>query len=338
MKSLHNRTSEYNMFIPNHCSEVSVINAGKGFSPEKILEKLIGKPTFYLTKYVVLRERDGQLKSGERASLIQLRTDKDYLLNTIVGGEVLVQPDNCLTIADPTIDEFVSNQVVLKAASARSKDDVEGVILSGRNKNITFVYLCEKKLELPLKILLVDTIPPKPSRLDTLTKASKDAGLISEHINIERLYVDTSTMVKETRSESVVTFTPCPADELIDIRHPITSFETIIYKAKNNKQPLNIDLIGCSLSRAVLKRLKKNMGLNIEISLSDICPLHAARKIAPITDVQGFIVRCCKALNGSKTINIDDKPLTVLPWTPSLGEFVKGIDDLISQIIGLDVN
>ena len=104
--------SEYNMFIPNHCSEISVINVGKDFCPEKILEKLVGKPTFYLTKYVVLRERDGQLKSGERASIIQLRTDKDYLLKTIVGGVVLVHPDNCLTIADPTIDEFVLNQVV----------------------------------------------------------------------------------------------------------------------------------------------------------------------------------------------------------------------------------
>ena len=326
------------MFIPNHCSEVSVINAGKGFCPEKILEKLVGKPTFYLTKYVVLRERDGQLKSGERASIIQLRTKNDYLLKTIVGGEVLVHPDYCLTIADPTIDEFVLNQVVLKATSVRSNDDLEGVILSGRNENITFVYLCEQKLKLPLKILLIDTIPPKPSRLDTLTKTSQDAGLISEHINIERLYLDTSKMVKDTHSESAITFAPCPTNELIDVHQPITSFTTITSKAKISKKSLNIDLIGCSLSRAVLKRLKKNLGLNIEVSLTDICPLDAARKIAPITDVQGFIVRCCKALDGSKAINIDDKPLIILPWTPSLGEFVKGIDDLIIQIVGLDVN
>ena len=314
-----------------------MINVGKGFSPEKTMEKLVGKPTFYLTRYVILRERDGQLKSGERASIIKLRTDGGRLLKTIVGGQVLAHPDKCLTIADPTIDEFILNQVVLRAASASLNDDVEGVILSGRNENITFVYLHKQEIKIPLKILLVDTIPPKPSRLDTLTKVSRASGLVSEHINIESLNVDATEMVKETCSEGRVAFTPCPTEEFLNTHQSITSFATIANRAESSKPLLSIDLIGCSLSRAALNRLKKIMGLNIEVSLRDICPLHAARKVAPMADVQGFIVRCCKTTEGTKAIHINDKPLIILPWAPSLGEFVNAIDDLLTRVIGLDV-
>jgi hypothetical protein len=325
------------MLIPKHCADVSVINVGKGFSPEKTMEKLLGKPTFYLTKYVILRERDGQLKSGERASIIKLRTNGGHILKTIVGGEILAHPDKCLTISDPTIDEFILNQVALRAASARSNDDVEGIILSGRNENITFVYLPEQEIKIPLKILLVDTIPPKPSRLDTLTKISRDSRLISEHIKIESLNVDASEKVKETCSGGRVAFTPCPTEELLNTHQSVTSFETITKRAESSKPLLSIDLIGCSLSRAALNRLKKTMGLNIEVSLRDICPLHAARKVAPIADVQGFIVRCCKATESAIAIHINNKPMIILPWAPSLGDFVNAIDDLIKLVIGLDV-
>jgi len=328
---------ENNMLIPKHCAEVSVINVGKGFSPDKTMEKLLGKPTFYLTKYVILREGGGQLKSGERASIIKLRTDGDHLMKTIVGGEVLAHPEKCLTITDPTIDEFIPNQVILKAVSARLNNDVEGVVLSGRNENITFVYLREQKIKLPLKILLVDTIPPKPSRLRVLYDVSKSSNLLSEHINIEVLNVDASKMLKETYNEGRIAFTPCPTEELSNTYQPITSLATITNKAENNKPLLNIDLIGCSLSRAALNRLTKKMGLNIEVSLRDICPLHTTRKVAPTTEVQGIILRCCKATESAIAIQIKNKPIIILPWAPSIGEFVNAIDSLVNLVIGLDV-
>lgn len=301
------------------------------------MEELVGKPTFYLTKYVILRERDGQLKSGERASIIKVRTEGGDLLKTIVGGGVLAQPDKCVTIADPTMDEFTLNQVALRAASARLNDEVEAVILSDRNENITFVYLGEQDLRIPLKILLVDTIPPRPSRLEALTRGARVSELISEHINIESLNLDASEMVKETLRVGRQVFTPCPMGEPLNLHQSITSFEAIVKRAESSKPTLSIDLIGCPLSQAVLNRLKKSMGLNLEVSLRDICPLHAAREAAPRADVQGFIVRCCKIIEGAKVIHISRRPLIALPWAPSLGDFVKAIDDLVRLVAGLDV-
>ncbi|MEE8323624.1 MAG: hypothetical protein V3R57_08380 [Candidatus Bathyarchaeia archaeon] len=325
------------MLTPKHCAEVSVINAGKGFSPEKIIEELIGKPTYYLTRYVILRERDDKLRSRERASIIEVRTEGEYLLKTIVGGKVLVHSDKCVTIVDPAIDEFTLNQVVLKAVSVRLHDEAEAVILSGRNENITFVSLDEKNLKVPLKILLVDTIPPRPSRLEGLTKAARTSGQISEHIKIESLNVDASELVKEAYKEGGLVFTPCPIGESLSPHQSITSFADIVERAKSGKPTLRIDLIGCSLSQTTLNMLKETMGLNLEVTLRDICPLHAARKAASQSDAHGFIVRCCKTVENTRTIHIRGKPLMVLPWAPSLKELVNAFDDLVTLVTSLDV-
>jgi len=325
------------MLTPKHCAEVSVINAGKGFSSEKTLEELMGKLTYNLTRYIILRESDGRLKSGDRASIIEMRTEGEDLLKTVVEGKVLAYPDKCVVIADPAIDEFTVNQVVLKAVSARINDEMEAVILSGRNENVTFVFLGEQDLNIPLKILLVDTIPPSPSRLEALARRARASEQISEHIEIKSLNVDASEMVKEACKGGRLVFTPCPIEEPL-IHHPsITSFADIAEKAESGKPTLSIDLIGCSLSRVTLNRLKEIMGLNLEVSLRDICPLHAAREVAPRVDVQGFIVRCCKTMESTRVIHVRGKPVMVLPWAPSVGDLVKAFDDLVGLVTSLDV-
>ncbi len=324
------------MIIPKHCSEVCVINVGKDFSSDKVMEDLIGKLTFYLTKYVILRERDGNIKSGERSSILKLRTEGEHILRTIIGGEVIVYPDNCTTVVDPTLDEFELNQIVLRAASARLNDDIQAVVLSGRNENVTFVYLSKKELKIPIKIMLVDVVPPKPSRLDTLAKISMDSRLISEHIKIQSFNVDASEVVKDNFSEGRVTFTPCPTEEILRLHQSSINFANIVERSKSCNDTLSVDLIGCSLSYAALNKLKDRIGLNLEVSLTDICPLHTARKAVSEAEVEGFIVRCCKVTEDPIARHLNNKPLMILPWAPSIGEFVKAIDELIKQIIGLD--
>jgi len=332
----HNKISKRLMLIPKHCAEVAVINAGEGFSPEETIEELVGKPMFYLTKYVILREREGKLRDGERASIVKVRTEGRNLLRMVAGGEVLAYAEKCRTLNDSTIDESMLNQVVLRAASAGSNDEAEAVILSGRNENITFVFLGDQDLTLPLKILLVDATPPRPSRLETLTRAARASRLISKHIEIESLNVDTTEMIMEALRGGRPILTACATEEFLNPNRSIMSFKTIVRGEGGNK-PLSVDLIGCSLSQAVLLEFRKSTGLDLEFSLKDICPLHAAREVASRADVQGLIVRCCKMIDGILTLNIGNKPLMVLPWAPSLGDFMKAINDIVRLVAGLEV-
>lgn len=324
------------MLIPKHCSEVAVINAGEGFSSEKTLEELVGKPLFYLTKYVILREQEGQLKDGERASIVRVRTEGDNHLKIVVGGEVLAYAEKCRTIKDSTIDEFTLNQVVLKAASVRLNAFAEAVILSGKNENITFVYFKNQDLKLPLQIFLIDVTPPRPSRLETLIRAARVSGLISQYIDPVFLNVDITEMAKESLKEGRAILTVCSTEEFLNLDQSIISFKTIADRSASNK-PLIIDLIGCSLSQAVLLDFEKSTGLSIEFSLKDICPLHMAREVIPRTNVQGLIIRCCKKIEGLSALSIGNKPLMILPWTPSMGDLLKAIDDLVRSIAGLEV-
>lgn len=325
------------MLTPQHCAEVSVINAGKGFTPETALADLRGHPTYALTRYMIVRERDGRLRSGDRAAVLEVQTEGDQLVKTIVGGTVVASPEQCMTVVDPTLDEFTVNHVVLRAVAARTRDGVQAVILSGRSENVTFVYLGDHALKLPLKILLVDTVPPRPSRLEMLAKAARAAGQLSDHLHVESVNVDAATLVQEARRGGRLAFTPCPIGEPVDGAPSITSFAAIAERAVRSTPPLSIDLIGCSLSLATLNRVKERRGLNVEATLRDICPLHAARGAAATADTQGFITRCCKTVEGTRVIHFRGKPVLVLPWAPSLGDFMKAVDALVGRVTQLEV-
>ncbi len=322
------------MLTPKHCSQVAVINAGERFCLEKTVEDLLGNLIFYLTKYVILREREGELTSGERASIIEVNTEgeKGEFLRTIVGGKVLAAPKECLTLYDPNIDEFALNQVVLRVASVKSSEKVKAVILSGRNKNITFVYFGNQKISPPLKIMLVDVTPPRPSRLEILSRTAFVSGLISELIEIRSSNVNTSEKINEAIKGGRLVFTPCLTDEILALNPSFSSFKALV-KSKSNDAK---DLFGCSLSLTVLRELGRKMKTDFQASLRDICPLHEVRGLG--ADVQGFIVRCCKVVEDMKTIHIRGKPIIVLPWTPSLGDFVKAIDYMVTLVMGLMVD
>jgi len=332
-----NKMYESPILTPKHCADVAVINVGEGFDPEKIIQNLIGKLTFYSTKYIILRERDGELKANERVSIIRVKTEGGDLLKKIVDGEVLALPDKCTTMVVPNFDEFVLNQRVLKTLSFKLNDH-NAVIISGRNNNITFVYLGKQEVRPPIKVLLVDTIPPSPNRLEVLARLARTSGLISNALIVENLDVDTTEIFDETLKKDEAVFTLCSTREGASLHESIANFKTITqYKASDNSHTLNINLIGCSLSQSVLKKLKKTLGLNLEITLRDICPLHKAREVAAKVDAQGLIVRCCKMIANSKKIHVNSKPVIVLPWTPTLGDLIKAIDDLVVSILGLEV-
>jgi len=129
------------MRAPHHCAEVSVFNAGAGFTPEVALADLRGHPTYYQTRYIIVREREGSLHPRDRVAVLEVEATGDQLVRTIVGGTVVAPPEECLVVVDPSLDEFTVNHVVLRAVAARTDAGVKAVVLSGRGENVTFVAL-----------------------------------------------------------------------------------------------------------------------------------------------------------------------------------------------------
>jgi len=325
------------MRTPRHCAEVSVFNAGTGFSPEAALADLRGHPTYYQTRYILVREREGPLQPGDRIAVLEVATAGDQLLKTIVGGTVVARPEECRVVVDPALDEFSVNHVVLRAVATKTHAGVKAVIFSGRGENVTFVTLDDCDVTVPLTIMVVDTVPPRPSRLETLVQAARGAGQLSDHLHIEIRHVDAGALVQEAQRGGRRVFTPCPIGELGDSPPVITSFAAIADRAAKDSRPVSLDLIGCSLSQASLNWITERRELHVEATLRDICPLHAARDAAATAEAQGFIARCCKTVEGTRMIHLRGKPVLVLPWAPSLGDFVEAVDAVVGRILRLEV-
>lgn len=324
------------MRAPHHCAEVSVFNAGAGFTPEVALADLRGHPTYYQTRYIIVREREGSLHPRDRVAVLEVEATGDQLVRTIVGGTVVAPPEECLVVVDPSLDEFTVNHVVLRAVAARTDAGVKAVVLSGRGENVTFVALDDCDVPVPLTILVVDTVPPRPSRLERLAQAARAAGQLSDHLHIEIRTVDAAALVQAAQRGGRQVFTPCPIGELGDRPPVITSFATIADRAAKDPRPVSFDLIGCSLSQTTLNRIMERRGLHVEATLRDVCPLHAARDAAATSDAQGCIARCCKTVAEPRAIHLRGKPALVLPWAPSLGDFLEAVDAVVGRIMRLE--
>ncbi len=311
-------------------------NAGAGFTPEAALADLRGHPTYYQTRYIIVREREGPLRSRDRVAVLEVETAGDQLVRTIVGGTVVAHPEECLVVVDPSLDEFTVNHVVLRAVATRPHAGVKAVVLSGRGENVTFVALDDCAVTVPLTILVVDTVPPRPSRLETLAQAARAAGQLSDHLHVEIRNVDAAALVEESQRGGRQVFTPCLIGELEDGSPVITSFADLADRAARDPRPVSLDLIGCSLSQATLNRIMERRGLRVEATLRDICPLHAARDAAATSEAQGCITRCCKTVEEPRSIHLRGKPALVLPWAPSLGDFVKAVDAVVGRILELE--
>jgi hypothetical protein len=141
-------------------------------------------------------------------------------------------------------------------------------------------------------------------------------------------------MVKETLRHGRFPITLCLTEEIVTLHPPISTLENV----SEYLPPLSLDLIGCDLSSAIISELSESAKIKLNLHLKDICPLHAGREASSRVGVHGVIVRCCKVLREIRTLHSNKKPIVVLSWTPSIGEFVHGINNVVRLILKVTVD
>lgn len=323
-----NRTFKYINIVPNSCSEVAVVTFKEDFGLEKVIEQVIGNKVFYTTKYLIVRQNEGEFKEDEPIILLKVITTGEGLMRTINQVEVLAKPNESVVVIDRNVDEYYSSHVVLKALSIKARKNVKAIVISGRNHNVTFAYLEDIQLSLPLKLLLVDVVPPRPSRLNFLSNILQKMSALKKHIHLELVEIDLTKIIREASREGL-TYTTC-FDNEIGMNNVITDVY-LLKKIVSEGNLKCINIVGCELLLHTLKEL--NYFNEVKLNLWDVCPFHRAVKMMDRIEADVLIVRCCKAKSNVRVLTGYSKTLALLPWPTQLEDFLKALTEVIKVML-----
>lgn len=277
-----------------HCKDVSVRQVGFPLTPESIGAHLRDWKAYVRAQYLVM-ENDGQY------AVVELRKEdaKGTLFREVTGYRILALPDETVFVERPGMD--VLNLPAMAALQLEFPG--KAVIVRGLFSHVSFV----KGLK-PLRLAVVDSVPPEPSKLGYLVKVALASGYVELPVVVEERIVD---MVKESeRATTPALMFPCEAS---NIRTGKPTY--FLDHVPHPKEPYT--LIGCHLSW----RIHSELYANSDVPFINVCP----RDFVP--EGARAIAKCCKVKSGHEIRGTTAS----VPWGVTVPEVVDAINDLFSD-------
>ena len=248
------------------------------------------------TAYV--RTDDLVLRNGDSYAVVRLvKSQEPGLFRKVVDFEILSLPEETVYVEEPDMD--VLNTPALAALQARHPG--KAVVVRGMFSHINFI----KDIE-PLRLMVVDNVPPSPAKLGVLVDIALGSGFVDHPIVKEERIIDMAEKVSEVRTGAVMF--PCRVSNL----HADIPF---CFLDDAPEDPGDVTLIGCHLSQRIFRSLYDR-----DVPFVNVCP---ADYVEPGVKT---IVKCCKVKQGHEL----DGDLVRVPWGATVPEVVDAINALFS--------
>ena len=274
-----------------HCKDVSMHDVDIPLDREHISELMRGWTAYVRTDDLVLR-------NGDSYAVVRLvKSQEPGLFRKVVDFEILSLPEETVYVEEPDMD--VLNTPALAALQARHPG--KAVVVRGMFSHINFI----KDIE-PLRLMVVDNVPPSPAKLGVLVDIALGSGFVDHPIVKEERIIDMAEKVSEVRTGAVMF--PCRVSNL----HADIPF---CFLDDAPKDPGDVTLIGCHLSQRIYRSLYDR-----DVPFVNVCP---ADHIEPGVKT---IVKCCKVKQGHEL----DGDVVRVPWGATVPEVVDAINALFS--------
>jgi len=237
------------------------------------------------------------LRNKDDLAVVKVSKERSAeLFRKVTDIEIISLPEKTEFIKDHEVD--VMNVPAL--ASVQERFPGKTVVVEGMFCHLSFVSGCE-----PMKLRVIDNIPPGPSKLRYLVEKALSTGLVEFPVIPEYFDLDLEEMVGRVRTEAAMF--PCRTsgmtacipfyflDEAPNVEHEVT-------------------LIGCALSERIYRSVYRK-----DVTLINICPMDAVP-----ADGKKTIVRCC----GIKEGHVVDGNLVKIPWGATVPETIVAINAL----------
>ena len=274
-----------------HCKDVSMHDVDIPLDREHISELMRGWTAYVRTDDLVLR-------NGDSYAVVRLvKSLEPGLFRKVVDFEILSLPEETVYVEEPDMD--VLNTPALAALQARHPG--KAVVVRGMFSHINFI----KDIE-PLRLMVVDNVPPSPAKLGVLVDIALGSGFVDHPIVKEERIIDMAEKVSEVRTGAVMF--PCRVSNL----HADIPF---CFLDDAPEDPGDVTLIGCHLSQRIHRSLYDR-----DVPFVNVCP---ADHIEPGVKT---IVKCCKVKQGHEL----DGEVVRVPWGATVPEVVDAINALFS--------
>lgn len=290
------RTYSRGTMIPKHCKDVSLRTVDFPLTPTNIGEAIKGKKAYTRTRYYILRNKN------DFAVISVEKENGNELFRNIKSFQILSLPDETVFVEDRTID--VINRTQMAQLSQKYKGKL--VVVQGMFNHVSFV-----KDEALIRINVIDTVPPRPSKLSVMVEKIISMGLIDAPIVANHIEIDLESVASTVKTKGVIF--PCKASGI--------SCDKVVYFLDEAPEiSVESTLVGCDLSRRIFKSLYKR-----EAGFIDICPRNYVRPDGSLA-----LVKCCKVKSGYELRN----HVAAVPW----GTTIEEVKDALLALLKVSSN
>ncbi len=275
-----------------HCKDVSMRDVDFELTEESIGDLMEGWKAYVRTEILVLRHGD------EYAVLKLIKASGKGLFRDIVGYEIVAMPDETVLVEDPGLD--VLNVPAMAAIQVQHPG--KAVVVRGMFSHISFMRGLE-----PIRLMVVDNVPPSPAKLGVLVRKALDSGFVDLPIIPEDRVIDMAEKVSDVCTEAVMF--PCRVSNL-EADRPFYFLDDAPRKEHE------VTLIGCHLSRRIHMEIYGH-----DVPFINVCPADDVDPEVPT------IVKCCKVKEGHEI----EGNLVRVPWGATVPEVVGAINALFSS-------
>ena len=274
-----------------HCKDVSMHEVDIPLTRESIASLLEGWKSYVRTDALIL-------KSGDDYAVVEFdKKSGDGLFRDLEHYTIASLPEDTVFVEDPQMD--VLNLPAM--AVLQSQHPGKAVVVRGMFSHISYV----KDLE-PLRLTVVDNVPPEPAKLGVLVRMALASGFVDLPIIVEERIIDMAAKVPEVKTPAVMF--PCRVSNLsADIPYYFLDDAPEVQE--------EVTLIGCNLSKRIYRELYHR-----DVPHINVCPADN------VVEGEKTIVKCCKVKQGHEK----DGDVVRVPWGATVPEVVGAINDLFS--------
>ncbi|MCL2712609.1 MAG: hypothetical protein FWD37_04990, partial [Methanomassiliicoccaceae archaeon] len=164
-----------------HCKDVSVRDVDVALNGSNIKALMSNWTAYVRAEYLILR-------NGNDHAVVRLKKGNGLeLFKKVVDHEIISLPEDTVFLDDPDAD--VINTPAL--ANIQQRYPEKTVIIKGMFSHMNFI-----KDVAPVRLNVIDNIPPAPSKLGVLVRAALSTGFIEHPIVVNDIIIDMSEKVE----------------------------------------------------------------------------------------------------------------------------------------------